>query len=186
MTTINLYQEQGESKSSNSSNQIVDKGFLLSIGILAITLLVFGGMKFFAFDLERKSAKTDEQIKAAQASFSGDRVNSTVDFQQRLEAIKENNNSRTDSVSALSDTAKVILPSVRIVDYAQEKNALSITLSADKFLDVARQVLSFKDSDAFSGVAVSKIQRKDKIIEFLIEASVLSDSSSDKSTSEIK
>ena len=173
MTTINLYQEQGGNKSSGGNEQLIDKGFLVSISILALTLLVFGGMKFFAFDLERKSIKTDEQIQELQASFSGERVNSTVDFQQRIEAIKQNSDSREDVVSALKEAGSLVIPAVHIVDYSQNGSALSITLSTENFLDVARQVLNFKNSNAFSGVSVSKIQRKEKGIEFLVEMSVV-------------
>lgn len=173
MTTINLYQEQGGNKSSGSNEQLIDRGFLVSISILALTLLVFGGMKFFAFDLEKKAAATDEQIQELQASFSGERVNSTVDFQQRIEAIKQNTDSREDVVSALKEAGNLVIPAVRIVDYSQEGNVLSITLSTEKFLDVAKQVLNFKNSNAFSGVSVSKIQRKEKGIEFLVEMSVV-------------
>lgn len=173
MTTINLYQEQGGNKSSGSNDQLIDRGFLISISILALTLLVFGGMKFFAFDLERKSVTTDEQIQELQASFSGERVNSTVDFQNRIEAIKQNSDSREDVVSALKEAGGLVIPSVRIVDYSQDANVLSITLSTEKFLDVAKQILSFKNSSAFSGVSVSKIQRKESGIEFLVEMSVV-------------
>lgn len=170
MTTINLYQEQNDNSAASKQDKVANKGLYGSLAVLVITVLVFGGVKFYAIDLQKKGEAADLQIADIKSSFSGEKVNSAVDFQQRLDVIDKNIAAKDDVDGILLKVAETVSPDVRMVSYLQEGDSISIVLSSDNFFKVARQTLRFKESKNFSGVSVSKIQRKENLIEFTINA----------------
>jgi hypothetical protein len=170
MTTINLYQEQNDTSAANKQDRTANKGLYGSLAVLVITLLVFGGVKFYAIDLQKKGVAADQQIEDIKKNFSGEKVNLAVDFQQRIDAIDKNMASKDDIDGILLKVAETVSSDVRMVSYSQEGDSLVVVLASDNFFSVARQTLRFKENKNFSGVSVSKIQRKEKLIEFSINA----------------
>lgn len=170
MTTINLYQEQNDTSAANKRDRTANKGLYGSLAILVVTMLVYGGVKFYTIDLQKKGEVADLQIEDIKNSFSGEKVNLAVDFQQRLDAIDKNVAAKDDVDGILLKVAETVSSDVRMVSYSQEGDSIVAVLTSDSFFNVARQTLRFKENKNFSGVSVSKIQRKEKLIEFTISA----------------
>lgn len=170
MTTINLYQEQNDTSVASKQERTANKGLYGSLAILVVTLFVYGGVKFYTIDLQKKGEAANSQIEDIKNSFSGEKVNLAVDFQQRLDAIDKNVASKDDVDGILLKVAEAVSPDVRMLSYLQEGDSISIVLVSDNFFKVARQTLRFKENKNFSGVSVSKIQRKEELIEFTISA----------------
>lgn len=150
----------------SGSERMLDKGFYMSIGILVITLLAYGGMKFFNMKMSNDIEIAEAQAKEIEGSLTKDKLDNAIDFQQRLENISDNLKARNEANVILQEVAKSVVPGARIVSYEDGSSGISLTMSADNFFTIAKQILSFKKAATFSDVTVSNAQRIDGGVTF--------------------
>ncbi len=169
MTSINFHQSSTDELSqSDNRNAVADKGFFISIGVLVVTLLVWGGFKFFHYRTVHNNEQMNEQIVQLQQSFSKDKVNRMVDLQQRLDVIKENFTTRQDANKMMDAIKNSMLPGVYVDSFSYENKLLEIDFIANDFLSIAKQVLSFKSSGNIDSLVVKDMKRTEKGIIFKI------------------
>ncbi len=158
MSGINLSQSQNFSGSAVAKRSSSDKGFLISIVILIITLLIFGGLKFITISLSSKKAEIESQIKNVSSELSREEVNRVADFQKRIDNIKTDFNSEILPNETLSSIAEAMIPGAVATSIGYTPNGILVVFKADNYQTVAKQILSLKNS-GFGYVKISKIER---------------------------
>ena len=180
MTTINLYQNQQEIQEKLAARS-ASSGFIFSIGILIVTIMVWGGLKVAVSILDKKNfelASNVEQERINLASFGN--IENIVDLQIRLEQIKNNLQikdnavNRKQATSILDHLGSDISSGIVVSEYKydNDSNKVTLMLSANNFTDASRQILNLKTSNYFSNVNLIGISRGVKAIAASVEMSV--------------
>lgn len=166
MTSINLYQAQTPKNEGVSKARYIDSGFIVSIGVLVLVLVSLGGAKIYLAELVKQNTQLENKIKEEQVSgLSGDMVDRAADFQQRLDMIKASSEGASIN-NLLTDLSNFIVQGVVVDSFKYDKGAMEMTLKADNYVSLARQILSFKQQDEkYSNVTVINVRREeDKIL----------------------
>jgi hypothetical protein len=153
MANINLSQSSQQRGSANASG-VMDKTLGISLGLLVLTGVVFGGVKLYSGSLEQKKANIENEIVAQSAGLQGDKVDRVADFQTRSDFIAKKMESKNAPQDILAKVEKAMLPPVVLQDYEYdvEKKTLSLEATADSFKTVSQQLMSFKA--AFNSVVM--------------------------------
>lgn len=178
MTTINLYQNQGENEKRASSLGL-NSGFFFSLGILIITLIVLVALKVYIPIVEGKNKALEESITAENSKLVGLKdLEQIVDMQKRVGEIKGNLQikdgkvGRTEVTEVLDRISSEISSGVVISTFNYTGEKISITFSSNNFSDVSRQIYNLKKSEYLTGVNVTNITRGEKDILFTVEMQI--------------
>ncbi|GBE17237.1 hypothetical protein BMS3Abin15_01076 [bacterium BMS3Abin15] len=147
MANINLSQSVREEKSSQQKRGIIDKGTSISLTILILTFLVFGGIKMYNIILGNKIAGADKQIDAQLAEINDSDANRIVDFQSRLDQIKSNINSKRNPNEMLDKVGRIMVQGAYLesYNYGESDSQISLNIVANGFEDMAKQILNLKN-----------------------------------------
>ena len=182
MTTINLYQNQ-KKEQKGFSYMAASSGLVFSLSILVITILALIGLKFAVSLLSNQSESLATTIQKEKESMIGlSSLEQIVDMQTRLKQIKNilqiknSQVSRIQMTQTLDQMGTEVNAGIVVASYKYEKdnNKITLTFNANNFSDAARQILSFKDSDSFTNVTLTKISRGEKAISCDIEMNLKS------------
>lgn len=157
MTTINLSQSTQQGPVQKTS--AIDKGIFTSLAILAIALVVFGGLKLWASRIQSQKDAIDRQTAAETRGLEGNEANRAADFYERLTKIGGNIAAENNPAEMLGQVEKSVIPGSVITSLDSSGGSLSLKISSDNFLTAAKQLLAFKRSDYFSGVKITEISR---------------------------
>jgi hypothetical protein len=162
MTTINLYQDQQEQKhkeevGKKTSKFKVSGSLMLLLGIIALTLLTFSGVRGFLAYLENKDGSLKDQIAEREKSFiGGSEFERAFDMQIRLRNIKNNLNIKEKEVKrqGMNKVLKnleddFIVSGVLLSDYNYTDGKVKVVFDADNFNSASRQIISLKNSENF-------------------------------------
>ncbi len=179
---INLSQPQEPQQNIfHKKRQLVDTGILISCAVAIITGLIFGGLKFYNMNLNKKIEDIGAKIQNDAVYLNGSPkkdadVDKVADFQKRLAKVNENISSRRNPKEVLDQLEKLIVGGVVLDSFAcdQVKKSVKLVAQSDNFFAIARQLLSFKKSDYFSDVKISNVQRTETAkISFAIEMNIV-------------
>lgn len=178
MTTINLYQNQNEEE-KRFTLFTGNKGFIFSIGIVVLTILILVGLKATIPFLEKRNQNSLAAVQKESDSLVGlNNVDLVVDMQTRLEHIKNNlqikngNVLRPELTKALSGLEKDSVAGVAVSKYEYAGDGAAVTFVAGNFSDIARQILNFKKSAYFTDVNVTNVGREEKGIVCTVEMGI--------------
>lgn len=186
MTTINLHQNQ----SSNGSNVLLNNnnnGLIFSVLILVLTLGGYFGLKYYVTTISAKTAIVEKEIVSQNEQLIGlDSLEKVVDSQKRLVEIKNNlqlegnvvNHLEVDKI--LDKLSREMNLAVIATDFQYKNKTVTVTFEANGFSDIAKQVLSFKKSEYFSGAYLSSISRKEKKVNCVVVMQVAEPKTSEK------
>lgn len=170
MTTINLHQNRQEDQ-ARFSVKSGNSGFVFSLGILVITLLILAGLKLYVPFAEGNEKVLADTVLAENNKLVGLKsLEKIVDTQQRLNEIKNNlqlkdgNVTRLEMTKILDHLSSDLNPGVVVSDFKYETDKVTVSFDANNFSDVAKQILNFKKSDYFTEVNLSSINRKENTI----------------------
>ncbi|HEX8974148.1 MAG TPA: PilN domain-containing protein [Patescibacteria group bacterium] len=167
MTTINLYQPSEEDREKVSARR-ANSGFIFSIGILVAVLLLLGGLNVWASVRAQQSQKLLDQVTSENSGLvSQNNIEGVIDAQYRLDIIKANLKDQTSGniEEALNRLASTMVSGVFVSSYSYKSNhTLDVTVNANNFVDISRQILNFKQSEYFTNVSVGNITRGEKQI----------------------
>lgn len=158
MPGINLSQSSSASGAAVAKKSSADKGFLISIAILIITLLIFGGLRLTAGAYSSKKAGIENQIKAVRDELSGKEVERVADFQQRINNIHSNFSAESAPNDMLAGVAGAMVSGSVATSISSASGGASAVFTVDSYQTAARQILGLKNS-GFSRVKISKIDR---------------------------
>lgn len=157
MTNINLSQSSQEFGGGQKKAKASDKGLIISISILVVTLLIFGGLKLWSTQISSKQAQINDQIERESRSLQGKDVDRVADFQQRMLAIGDNISSKQDPNEILLNISNALVGGSVVNSIKADSGSVEIGVVSDNFLTVAKQVLSLKKSEYFSSVSITEV-----------------------------
>lgn len=171
MANINLA-ESGYQKNKPSSYYI--NGLITISVILAILIVGYLWIFFSEKSIEAKIASADSQYNAEYATLMSANKD-VVDFQDRIITAKNLIDQESSGYNILPATEQSMVPGAYLesFSYDQEKNTLAVEGIADNFDVLAKQILSFKRSDYFSGVTAGATSlNKDGKVDFSLNMNI--------------
>ena len=161
MANINLSQSIREEKLNQQKSGIIDKGTSISLAILVLTLLVFGGTKVYNIILGNKITEADNQANMQLEEIEDGDVNRIADFQNRVDQIENNINSKSNSNEMLDKVGGAMIQGAYLESYKYDESSgqLSLSVLANGFEDMAKQILNLKDN--FGDASLASNSRND-------------------------
>jgi hypothetical protein len=143
---------------ANSSESPYGAGNLILFGVLILTLLAYGGLLFWTKSIEKQIAVTQAQYSSDLAQFSTDNAKNVIDYENRLGMVKKLLGQGVNNVDFLIKLEGMMVPGavVDTYNYDDSSKVISLSCSADNYAVVAKQIMSFKSSKAFSSVTAGK------------------------------
>ena len=134
----------------------MDKGTWLSVGIITLVMLIYGGVKLYGLNIEKKTENVNNQIRLEGDKIDTNDVIRVADFQNRIEEISRNIGEKNNPNDILEKVSNVIMKDSYITsyDYTDEKKSIALNIVASDIEDSARQILSLKSPEYFSSVEV--------------------------------
>jgi len=168
MTNINLLQSAQGKDIQNNKKFVMGKALVIPLVIVVIVFLVFGAEKSYSYYLSNKKIKLDNETKSF-SSLSGKNVDRIVDFQERTEMASKDALSKADYNAYLKELENTVVSGAIINSLKYGSEGIEVIIDADSFKTVARQVLSFKNSNYFKDLTVEKTSRdKEGKIQFIL------------------
>ncbi len=172
--SINLYQQEGSSKSRYKSP--FDTALAVVLFLLVAVCIGYGALFLYLVSMQEETASVNGQIsqkKEAMRSQEATLVN-TNDTYLRLEALKKFNKDVPQTMNHLSLIERVILPDVFVKEYSREEftdDSFEVTLFSN-FLDgSSKQLTAFRESKQFSGIQVLSMNLEEEGFETVVRLS---------------
>lgn len=176
MAGVNLSQSMTAPDGGSKKRASMSFGFPISIVLLVLTLLGWGGLRWYMSSLDGKIARLDTEIAANSAEFQSERVARVEDFDARLSLLNVDPAESIDPGSIFAKLESVMVPQVVLTEYEYdgEEKKVSVSGKTDNFRYVAEQIISLKSDPMFSQVEVSAVSRdKDGKIKFTLVSQFL-------------
>lgn len=157
MTNINLSQPMRQEPIKKTST--LDKGIYISLAMLAVALLIFGGLKLWTSWLQSEKRTIEGQIAAESRGLEGAEIDQVADFNERLLRISENLAVHKDPNETLSEAEKLVVPGSVVTLLSYSGGAVSLKVATDNFLVAAKQLLGLKKSGYFGNIKITEISR---------------------------
>jgi len=173
MANINLLQDVPQKKEGFEKIGISNKGAVISLIVLFVTLIVFIVLKIYVGDLDKKVLDVNEKISVESLALKGNDADRIADFQTRLEKIKLNVDSMKNPENVLKEIEKNMVQGVALKSFENKESAVSVLAVTNSFINMAKQILSFKESKYFKGIKVTTTERdKDGEISFGLDMKI--------------
>ncbi|MDO8240739.1 MAG: hypothetical protein Q7T51_02050 [Candidatus Moranbacteria bacterium] len=151
----------------NRKEVMAKNGLTSVIVIFVLVVCLYGGLLFWKSDLDKKIAIADAAYDAKYSELTSGRNIEVTDLQNRIFLAKELVKKDRVKLNALENVEKNIVVGVYLDAYVSSEgsNILELECIADNYDAIARQILSFKHSEAFSDVTIgsAKIGENGKI-----------------------
>ena len=175
MANINLYQSIQREETFHKKKSLTDKGVVLALAVIIITLLSYGGIKFYTSVQSKQILELEDQIRAEAEKIDAAELNRVADFQTRIENVSDSIDAKKDPIALLSKVEGSMIQGIVLTayDWDEEKKILAVEGLADSFSTMARQILNLKQIPLVSDVSVKKTSRdKEGKVEFALEANL--------------
>jgi len=173
MAGVNLSQSMASQADKSAKRPFSASSFPLSIILLLMTLIGWGGLHWYLYSLNQKITQLDETISASGNRLQGENIDRISDFDARSSLLSVIATERVDPVVILSKVEALIVPEVVLTKYRydkQEKTSL-IAGETDNFRYLAEQIINLKSDPIFSQVIVDQINRSQEgKIQFVLRA----------------
>lgn len=159
MPGINLSQSLQE-KRAQARGRFLDQGFFLSMGILVLLLIVFGGARWYASRLEQEVRDLESKISETTSLLRGEKVDRIVDFTERAKTAVNELATEPDPTELLRQLEVMTLPSIRLTGYRFDRTTDRLIVGglATNLKEVAQQMLAFKSMKHTDQIFVDKIE----------------------------
>jgi hypothetical protein len=173
--SINLYQQNGSSKSSYRSP--FDSALAVTLFFLIAVCIGYGVLSFYRASIQEEIASLNEQISQKKEAIRSQEasLSKTNDTYLRLEALKTSQKDIPQTTNHLSLMERVMIPEVALKEYTREEftqDSFQVTLLSN-FLDGAsKQLTAFRQSEQFSGIRVLSMNLEEEGFETVVELSL--------------
>lgn len=147
--------------------------------IIVSTLLIGAGYAYYLFleDIKGLEAQQYSMEQALnQLSPTEERMNEILEKQKEIDRMKDlNGNVKAGShimSKILTDTARVMPQNLSFTSLSYNESSLVIKGKARDSLIVAEYVIALRQFDYFAGVEINIIGKNERIVEFMIKASI--------------
>jgi hypothetical protein len=126
------------------------------IGILVTLIVVYGGLIFLVNMTDKNIAMIGSEYEAEKQKLigAGNANGEVIDLQKRIFFAKSLVEKKSVPENILTGLEKSMIDgvSLSLLDYLAGGNSISIEGNANNLYDLAKQLLSFKNSSIFSGI----------------------------------
>lgn len=174
MAGVNFSQSITADEKAPKSVYNYTSGMPISVGLLVLTLLGWGGMRWYMSSLDNKINQVTADITASSAALQNERVARVATFDAKLSLINTDPAESIDPVPMLSELETLIVPQVTLKNYSYDQSTGEVTLTGKtgNFRYVAEQIISLKSHPSFSRVEVDSTGRSEGgAIDFTLRAS---------------
>lgn len=164
MVNINLTTE----KITVKEPPLFKREVVILVGLLAVLIIAYGGLLLYEKNMIKKiEGKNAEYVQTYRELTEGNTKN-VFDFQNRLNSASGLFSTKNSTLDSLKKMEETVIPGIYVSSFAYdiEQNRISLTLVAQNYNLMAKQVLSFKKSGYFSEVGVSSSQSEANSIRF--------------------
>lgn len=174
MPGVNLSQSEQEEEQVEERS-FFDSGFMLSMGMILLALLAFGGVRLYIGSLDKKIAAVESALSVNAGRLKGDGIDRVADFDARLGYFSANMVQFSDMQLVLQKLEKTVLPNIILKDFEYNHQDKTVTIEgvSTDFKSLAEQIMSFKNEPVFSNIEVQSIDRTEAdTISFVLRASL--------------
>ncbi len=164
VTNINLVSPEAEKKEIVSGKT----SLFLSLGLLLITMAVYGGIVFLNNKYSQEKEAADAAIQIEQAKISGPIYADVADFQERVEILGKVVQEHYYWSDYMKDFSKFILPEVVLNNFAGEENADSVKISgsAPNYDVLAKQLILLRSFPGASSIEFEGAKEEEGRVSF--------------------
>jgi len=159
MANINLLQKIPQKKEGFEKIGISNKGAGISLVILFVALIGLVILKIYVGNLDKKVLDVNGKISVESLVLKGNDADHIADVQTRLEKIKSNVDSMKNPENILKELEKNMVQGVALKSFENKESAVSVLAVTNSFTNMAKQILSFKESKYFKGIKVTTTER---------------------------
>ena len=175
MAGINL--SEGVASVKREKRSSFDTGFVFAVILVAIILVVWGGIRYFMFTTDRSVTTLETEISEAGTTLQGEKVDRILAFDTRRGGIEESAKTNEDVAKRLTELEGLIIPSVRLTEYSFNHDDGSVVVSGvtSDYKYLAQQLISLKTKTEYASMRVEKITNTESgDISFTLKADTLS------------
>ena len=168
MAGINLSQSLQE-KQEQARGNFFDKGFYFNLGVLVLTLAVYGGVHWYLGKLESESAALDTQAMEKIQALKGPEAQRVADFRERVDDVKINLAVEPNPTDVFKTLESLSIPNIRLTKYEEDwkDQLVKVAGETDNLKFIAQEMLAFKKIPRFTKVTVGNVSyEKASIIKF--------------------
>lgn len=173
MPGVNLSQSMIEEERP-LQRSFFDTGVILSLVVLMLVGLGWGGLRLYMNSLDAKIAALDTTINANGEDLRGDRIDRVADFEARIKYFSKNKEDFIEPENILAALETVMVSGIVLTkyEYDQVTGVSTISGRSEDFKKLAEQILSLKSERIFSQVEVEGVGRdEEKRLTFVLKAS---------------
>ena len=161
MVNINLHQEIEKDQARKKKSWLSRSSNYISLFILIITFVVFGGTKLYQGYLKKEIGRIDGQIAKETSDFDSNVLTKIIDFQNKIDRVDSNYENKNNPNDDFSEVEKLMVEgvSLNMYEYDDKGDTLTLEAVANDFKTIAEQMLSFKKSENFNGVDITRTSR---------------------------
>ena len=174
MSTINLAAEEEEKNPAYPS--FLKGGLVGASAIFVLMLCLYGGLLYANKKLTAEIKAVDSQYADEYGKFLAGNANDVIDFKNRSTIAAKLIDQNYLANDIFSQVEKTVLPGVYLdsLAYNSSNKTLELVCVTNGFNAEAKQVLSFKENDAFSSFMLGKsaIDAKTGLVNFAVSLKV--------------
>lgn len=172
MSSINLAVE----KETSGYPNFFGGGLVGSLVVLVLVLCLYGGLLYEDKKFTAEIQAVHKQYTNEYSKFLAGNANNVVDFKNRSTIAGDLLSKSYPTKNVFNAVESSVLPTVYLdsLSFNGANNKVDMTCVASGFFDVAKQIESFKENDAFSSFALGKsaIDAKTGLINFEVSLKV--------------
>ncbi|MCA9364841.1 MAG: hypothetical protein KC736_03035 [Candidatus Moranbacteria bacterium] len=164
---INLSRQQnfGGQQASGSRGSLMKTG-PISVVILIIVAIAWGGVFFYESTLKKELATTNKNIETETQNLDQETLNRVADFQERIRASKDHLSNLEQPQETMIKIQGKILPQTVLSRYAyieqEGKNMIELEGVVENFDVLAKQIAALKEINEVSVVKTDKVERDEE------------------------
>jgi len=161
MTGVNLSQSMAAQAEKRKKHLFSASGFPITIILLILILVGWGGLRFYLYSLDKKITALDATITDSESKFQGESIDRIADFDTRVSLLGADPSELIDPETFLIKLESLIVPQVLLTSYEYDDREKVCTVSGrtDNFRYLAEQIISLKSDPFFSDVKIDAISR---------------------------
>ena len=152
-----------------------DGGFILSLSLILLSAIAFGGVRLYIGSLDKKIATVEATLNANAQRLSGENIDRIADFDNRLNYFSANKGDFSDTQEILVMLEKRVLSDIVLKKfvYNPHDKVILIEGESDDFKKLAEQIMAFKEEKIFSNMEVQTLDRTEaNLIAFILKATL--------------
>ncbi len=145
--------------------------FPVSIILLLVTIIGWGGLRWYLYMLDKKITDIDATLSVSSGQLSGEAIDRLVDFDARMALLGADPAELIDPQALFMKLEALVVPQVLLTKYEYNDRDQVMTISGRtaSFRYLAEQLISFKSDATFARVQVTEIDRTEEgAIEFVL------------------